>query len=163
MNRYHLSLLVLLACSSAQADTLNSVIFSTDSAHKNLGQITFQDSDKGLVITPALTGLPPGPHGFHIHQQGNCGNAGMDAGSHYDPAKTDSHLGPLGAGHKGDLPVLIVAADGHTSGTLLAPHLTTADVKGLAVMIHAGGDNYSNQPPLGGGGARIACGVVESR
>jgi len=28
-------------------------------------------------------------------------------------------------------------------------------------MIHAGGDNYSDQPePLGGGGGRIACGVA---
>jgi superoxide dismutase, Cu-Zn family len=28
-------------------------------------------------------------------------------------------------------------------------------------MIHAGGDNYADQPqPLGGGGARIACGVI---
>jgi superoxide dismutase, Cu-Zn family len=30
-----------------------------------------------------------------------------------------------------------------------------------SIMIHSGGDNYSDQPaPLGGGGARIACGVV---
>jgi Cu-Zn family superoxide dismutase len=29
-------------------------------------------------------------------------------------------------------------------------------------MIHEGGDNYSDKPkPLGGGGARIACGVVK--
>jgi Cu-Zn family superoxide dismutase len=29
-------------------------------------------------------------------------------------------------------------------------------------MIHAGGDNYSDHPKrLGGGGARIACGVVK--
>jgi Cu-Zn family superoxide dismutase len=29
-------------------------------------------------------------------------------------------------------------------------------------MIHAGSDNYSDSPkPLGGGGARIACGVIE--
>ncbi|MFZ2076615.1 MAG: superoxide dismutase family protein, partial [Xanthobacteraceae bacterium] len=42
-----------------------------------------------------------------------------------------------------------------------APHLTVAAVKGHAIMIHAGGDNYSDQPaPLGGGGARIACGVT---
>ena len=42
------------------------------------------------------------------------------------------------------------------------PHLTVADVKGHSIMIHVGGDNYSDQPaPLGGGGARIACGVVE--
>jgi len=29
-------------------------------------------------------------------------------------------------------------------------------------MIHAGGDNYADQPaPLGGGGARVACGVIK--
>jgi Cu-Zn family superoxide dismutase len=28
-------------------------------------------------------------------------------------------------------------------------------------MLHAGGDNYADQPAaLGGGGARMACGVV---
>ena len=44
----------------------------------------------------------------------------------------------------------------------VAPHLTVADVKGHSIMIHTGGDNYSDQPaPLGGGGARIVCGVVK--
>jgi superoxide dismutase, Cu-Zn family len=44
----------------------------------------------------------------------------------------------------------------------VAPHLPVADVKGHSIMIHVGGDNYSDQPaPLGGGGARFACGVVE--
>jgi Cu-Zn family superoxide dismutase len=29
-------------------------------------------------------------------------------------------------------------------------------------MVHVGGDNYSDKPkPLGGGGARFACGVIE--
>jgi Cu-Zn family superoxide dismutase len=29
-------------------------------------------------------------------------------------------------------------------------------------MVHAGGDNYADQPePLGGGGPRVACGVVK--
>ena len=37
-----------------------------------------------------------------------------------------------------------------------------AALRGKSVMIHGGGDNYSDQPaPLGGGGARIACGVIE--
>jgi Cu-Zn family superoxide dismutase len=45
---------------------------------------------------------------------------------------------------------------------VIAPNLKLADVKGRAIMIHAGGDNYSDQPaPLGGGGARIACGVIK--
>ena len=31
----------------------------------------------------------------------------------------------------------------------------------MGTMIHAGGDNYSDEPqPLGGGGGRIACGVI---
>lgn len=29
-------------------------------------------------------------------------------------------------------------------------------------MVHAGGDNHSDHPqPLGGGGARFACGVIK--
>jgi Cu-Zn family superoxide dismutase len=35
-------------------------------------------------------------------------------------------------------------------------------VRGHALVIHAGGDNFSDQPaPLGGGGARIACGAIK--
>jgi Cu/Zn superoxide dismutase len=46
--------------------------------------------------------------------------------------------------------------------SVVAPHLTVADVKGRSIVIHAGGDNYSDQPaPLGGGGARIARGVAK--
>ena len=45
---------------------------------------------------------------------------------------------------------------------LIAPRLKLADVQGLAIMVHAGGDNYSDDPkPLGGGGDRIACGVIQ--
>jgi Cu-Zn family superoxide dismutase len=30
--------------------------------------------------------------------------------------------------------------------------------------VHAGGDNYADEPqPLGGGGARTACGVVSTQ
>jgi Cu-Zn family superoxide dismutase len=44
---------------------------------------------------------------------------------------------------------------------VLAPRLKVADIKGRSLMIHAGGDNYSDLPvKLGGGGARIACGVI---
>jgi len=45
---------------------------------------------------------------------------------------------------------------------VLAPRLKMTDVKGHALMVHAGGDNYSDNPEkLGGGGARIACGVAQ--
>jgi Cu-Zn family superoxide dismutase len=133
-----------------------------------IGKVYFADSDKGLVIKPRLKGLPPGPHGFHVHEKRSCAHVhkdgknlvGMGAGGHYDPDKTGKHEGPTGKGHLGDLPVLEVKPDGTASGTLMAPRLKVADLKKRSLMIHAGGDNYSDQPaPLGGGGARIACGI----
>ena len=58
--------------------------------------------------------------------------------------------------------MLTVDAGGKATEAVVVPRLTVADVKGRSIMIHAGGDNYSDQPaPLGGGGARIACGVVK--
>ena len=63
----------------------------------------------------------------------------------------------------GDLPALAVTADGKANSPVLAPRLKSLDdVKGHALMVHAGGDNYADEPePLGGGGARMACGVIE--
>ena len=45
---------------------------------------------------------------------------------------------------------------------VLAPRLKNlAEIKGHALMIHQAGDNHSDHPqPLGGGGARMACGVI---
>jgi len=85
---------------------------------------------------------------------------GLAAGGHYDPQQTGRHLGPFGEGHKGDLPVLVVEADGTARTPVTAPRLKVADLKGRSLMIHAGGDTYSDEPPMGGGGGRIACGIV---
>ncbi len=134
-----------------------------------IGTLMLSDSDRGLRIEAALNGLPPGDHGFHLHEKGSCDAgekdgktaAGMAAGGHFDPGATGKHLGPDGAGHKGDLPALHVDASGNANGVVFAPHLKVADVYGKTFMIHANGDNYSDQPaPLGGGGPRIACGAV---
>lgn len=120
-------------------------------------------------MTPNLTGLPPGTHGFHVHESGNCGPQEKDgkmvpggaAGGHWDPEGTARHAGPSGNGHKGDLPPLAVMADGTATAPVVAPRLKATDLKGKALIIHAGGDNFSDQPsPLGGGGGRIACGVA---
>ena len=149
--------------------TVNSI--SATGVGGSLGTVTFTDSAGGLVITPKLSGLPPGEHGFHIHEKGDCGPgmnqgkpaAGFAAGGHYDPAHTKKHLGPLStAGHRGDLPVLVVDSQGDATKPVTAPHLTVAEIRGHSIMIHTGGDNYSDTPaPLGGGGARIACGVIK--
>src|SRR5271163_4111918 len=149
--------------------TINSI--SVNGVGPAIGSVTFKDTKYGLMVTPNISGLPPGVHGFHIHDKGACGvaehegkmAAGFAAGGHYDPEHTGKHLGPYStAGHKGDLPPLVVSVDGKATLPVLAPQLTVKDVSGRSLMIHAGGDNYSDQPAaLGGGGARIACGVIE--
>jgi len=137
---------------------------------KIIGVITFTDSDKGLIIKPDLAELTPGLHGFHIHEKTSCAAgekdgkmvAGLGAGGHFDPSKSGKHEGPAGQGHRGDLPALEVAADNGAEKPLLAPHLKLADIVGHAIIIHEGADNYSDTPkPLGGGGGRIACGIIE--
>ena len=154
----------------ASADVTVKVFKITDKGQTDqVGTIRFFDGPKGLQIQPRLNGLPPGPHGFHIHENRSCAakanpqgvmTPGLGAGGHYDPSKSGKHLGHTGDGHLGDLPVLIVAADGSAREMLTAPRLKVADTKGRSVIIHAGGDNYSDQPAaLGGGGARIACGL----
>ncbi len=137
---------------------------------KPIGTVTVSENEHGLVFNPSLTGLPPGPHGFHVHENGSCAPAQKDgkmvpaaaAGGHLAPKGAKQHGTPWGEGHLGDLPVLLVGEDGRATHPVLAPRLKLADIKGKALMIHAGGDNYSDKPePLGGGGARIACGVFK--
>jgi Cu-Zn family superoxide dismutase len=139
-----------------------------------LGTIMLKDGLSGLNLAVNFANtLSPGPHGFHVHEGSSCDAAekdgvmvaGLAAGGHYDPAGSGKHLGPSGEGHLGDLPILFVQIDEDgataTKHTLVAPRLKLADVRGHAIVIHANGDNFRDDPkPLGGGGARVACGVV---
>ena len=163
--------LLAIAVPAVAADKTAEVhAVSASGIGEKIGTVTFADSDQGLVITPDLHQLSPGAHGFHIHQKPSCDAASKDgkqtaagaAGGHYDPAAKGKHAGPHGMGHRGDLPVLTVNDDGNATEKMLAPRLKLADVEGRAIMIHEGGDNYSDAPkPLGGGGGRIACGVID--
>ncbi|CAI8155089.1 MAG: Superoxide dismutase [Cu-Zn] [Prochlorococcus marinus str. MIT 9215] len=134
----------------------------------SIGSVIASDSPQGLVIKPSLHGLPAGEHGFHLHEIGDCGPgekdgvalAGLAAGGHWDPDKTGKHLGPDGDGHRGDLSRLSVSnLNNEAIATARAPRLEVSDLYNKALIIHAGGDNYSDTPPLGGGGQRIACGT----
>lgn len=165
--------LAMAASVSAQSEksvTINAI--TPNGVGVPIGTLTLRDTAQGLFIDPKLSSLPPGLHGFHVHANADCGPgpdannqpaAGMAAGGHFDPKNTGKHRGPRSMeGHLGDLPGLVVETDGTTRVPLVADHLKLKDVVGHAVMIHAGGDNYDDTPqPLGGGGGRIACGVVK--
>ena len=160
----------LLSLALAQAASVNVPIYlvTAQGIGQPLGNIKISETPYGLLFTPVLTGLPAGIHGFHVHENGSCapaekdGKAGaaLQAGGHYDPQKTSQHLGPYANGHLGDLPVLYVGQDGQAMTDVLAPRLKKlTQISGRALM--AGGDNHADHPqPLGGGGARIACGVI---
>jgi Cu-Zn family superoxide dismutase len=164
-----IALLAACATSPSPTTTVTMHAISADGMGKLIGTIRAEDSKEGLLLTAALKGLSPGDHGFHVHENPNCGPkekdgkpvAGLAAGGHYDPAKTGKHEGPAHHGHLGDLPALSVDANGNANGRITAPRLKLADLKGRSIMIHEGGDNYADSPkPLGGGGGRIACGVT---
>lgn len=168
--------LTTVACTTTSSQNTTKTAQKTVAVHavtaegvgEKIGSIQLQDSSKGLEISTDLQQLPSGFHGFHIHEKGSCEPAEKDgkmgaalaAGGHFNPTQAAGH-GTPNDGHLGDLPVLNVDTDGSAKTTVYAPRLKLADVQGLAIMIHAGGDNYSDQPkPLGGGGERIACGVI---
>lgn len=163
------AIVLSVASFSALADVVVPMtLVDEKGAGASIGQVTISESAYGLVFTPALHGLTPGMHGFHVHANADCSPkekdgkmvAALGAGGHYDPQKTNRHDTPWGDGHLGDLPPLFVDTSGNANQPVLAPRLKMADMKGRSLMIHVGGDNHADHPAmLGGGGARMACGV----
>ncbi len=164
-------LLGLLALAQAHAAETTVTVHLVDAKVVGavVGSVRLIETRHGLVFHPALTGLAPGLHGFHVHENPSCAPGDRDgtavpalaAGGHLDPLGAKRHGEPWGDGHLGDLPPLYVAADGSAQSPVLAPRLKLADVLKRSLMIHAGGDNHADHPAaLGGGGARVACGVI---
>lgn len=166
-------LISLLSGCYAHSDTNNISVQmkETTSPHTEIGIVKLHDTDNGLLVEASLKNLSPGEHGFHIHEYPNC-NAGYDsngnlipaqkAGGHFDPEKTGKHLGPHSHGHKGDLLALHATSDGTVEVKFYRPNLTLNEIKNRSLIIHEGGDNYMDIPlPLGGGGKRIACGIIK--
>jgi len=162
------ALCVLPFAAQAAEVTVPINAISPTGVGEQIGTIELRDSADGLQIRTNLAKLPPGSHGFHVHENANCGPgmadgkpvAGLAAGGHFDPGHTGKHLGPNGPGHLGDLQALTVGPDGQARTNITVRRLTVAAIAGHALMIHAGGDTYGEPPTLGGGGARIACGVI---
>ncbi len=162
--KYFFIALLLAPMTLLWADIIVPINFTAPNDDgKAAGKVTITTTQYGLLFTPDLQGLTPGLHGFHLHQNPTCAQNGIAAGGHYDPQNTAKHLGSyISKGHLGDLPALYVNADGTATLPVLAPRIKDIKkVEHLALMIHEGGDNYSDTPAkLGGGAARMLCGVV---
>lgn len=123
----------------------------------------------GIVLRLAAAGLPPGGHGVHLHTAGKCAAAGFtDAGAHLNPAGRQHGTENPAGSHLGDLPNLVIGANGAGSLRALLPgargevEAALLDGDGTALVIHAAFDDYKTDP-TGNSGARIACGVLTPR
>jgi len=129
-----------------------------------LGAATVTQTSAGLDILVAGEGMPPGPHGLHVHRIGRCdAPAFTTAGDHWNPdMKQHGRDNPAGA-HRGDLPNLVIGADGRgtVSFTIPGDRAAMLDADGSAIVVHATADDYRTDPS-GNSGARIACGVFNA-
>ncbi|MCM6777399.1 superoxide dismutase family protein [Nocardia sp. CDC159] len=153
-----------------------------DPAGAEVGTATIAKAGNHLQLTVDVRGLKPGFHGLHFHQFGKCeanstapsgGPTGafLSAGGHLQVGDQTSHPA------SGDLTSLQVRQDGTAHLVTTTDSVTLDDLKGKALMVHAGADNFGNIPSrytqangtagpdaetmaTGDAGGRIACGVV---
>jgi superoxide dismutase, Cu-Zn family len=128
-----------------------------------VGRATVTETAQGLRITADLHDLPPGQHGIHIHTTGRCdGPDFASAGGHWNPTGKHHGLNNPAGPHMGDLPNLVVGADGRGTISGLIAGGTLAgllDADGAAIVVHAAADDEMTDPS-GNSGARIACGTL---
>lgn len=137
-----------------------------------LGAVRLSERDGFIDVVADAHGLQAGFHGFHVHAVGSCvGPDFSSAGGHLNPA------GLHHPEHAGDMPVLLVNADGTARASLRTDRFGLADLldaDGSAIVVHAKADNYANIPTdrydpdpdamtlaTGDSGGRVACGVVK--
>ena len=140
-----------------------------DAAGNRIGIISLVEHNKGVQITINARGLTPGEHGLHIHKVGHCVIPSFtSAGAHFNPYGTQHGMeNPIGP-HAGDLPNLVVKANGNVADTMENDLVTLQegfinslfDADGSAIVIHAKPDDGVTNP-TGNSGARVACGVIE--
>src|SRR3989338_3168709 len=148
-----------LACSG------RATLKGTEANSPISGKVTFQETGGGLKVHAEIQNAPPGKHGFHIHEKGDCGDGGNAAGGHYNPeGASHGFLSKDGLGHvhAGDLGNIDIAADGTGMLDEVIPGLTLKGAKynilGRSVILHEKEDDFGQ--PTGNAGGRIGCGVI---
>jgi Cu-Zn family superoxide dismutase len=161
---------LLTGCASAGTSSPTPASANLKNAlGQDVGHALFTPTAAGVQIVVEVQGLPPGPKAVHLHETGVCAPpAFASAGGHVNPERrqhgADNPRGP----HAGDLPNLVVGADGAGRLVVTTARVSLArsgapdsllDGDGSALVVHAGGDDMTTDP-TGNSGARIACGVV---
>lgn len=127
------------------------------------GTVHFEQTAEGVHVTAELSGLEQGPHGFHIHQYGDCSAGdGTTAGGHYNPAGNDHGAPTQDNRHVGDLGNIAAEADGNATIDTTDPVIKLNgpnSIIGRGIVVHGGRDDLNSQPS-GAAGPRVGCGVI---
>ncbi len=166
MKKFALFFASILAagCAHARFATETATLQPTEGNNAK-GTVVFSDLGNGNVdVKVDLTGVPPGPHGFHIHEKGDCGNNGLNAGEHFNPGGMIHGSPDAESHHAGDFGNVIANANGevHTDITTFYLSLQPGHVRnpiGRAIEIDQNKDDLITQPN-GNSGPPIACGVI---
>jgi Cu-Zn family superoxide dismutase len=143
-----------------------SMIQGTSSDSRIHGKLTLSETaDGGLHVQGRLVDVPPGEHGFHIHEFGSCEDSGTAAGGHFNPKGVEHGLlmkHGFEKAHAGDLGNISAGEDGVATIDVTVPGLTLDNgeytVGGRAFIVHEKADDFGQ--PLGNAGGRIGCGPI---
>lgn len=139
-----------------------AVIYPTE-GNEARGIVTFTKVDTGIQIVADIQGLTPGKHGFHIHEFGDCSAPdATSAGGHFNPDNMPHGSPEDVERHVGDLGNLVADEEGKAHYERTDSFISFSGIHsiiGLAVVIHAGEDDFTSQPS-GNAGPRVACGVI---
>ncbi|MDO9587041.1 MAG: superoxide dismutase family protein [Brevundimonas sp.] len=133
-----------------------------------VGRAVLTQGPTGLLIRIEAEGLTPGWHGVHIHATGRCDAPFTSAGAHVNHGEAPHGLLNPGGPDDGDLPNIHADAAGRVRAEVFTtrariaadgPGQWLSDADGSALVIHANADDHASQP-IGGAGARVACGVM---
>lgn len=143
----------------------------TDTDGQPLGTIDLIDAPTGTLLRIELDGLAPGPKAIHIHSVGDCTDPSdgfVASGGHVNPNGQAHGLLNSDGPDAGDLTNFYVHDNGYAWAEIFTPlasldgHVgaTILDDDGAALVVHTRSDDHSSQP-IGGAGARVACGLIE--
>ncbi|MEQ8966338.1 MAG: superoxide dismutase family protein [Azospirillaceae bacterium] len=150
-----------------EAPRATATLLGTDGAE--IGTVDAVGATEGVILSVTVEGLTPGVHGMHLHATGACETPDFTSAGGHITGGADAHglKNPEGP-HAGDLGNLMVGAGGVAQVELHAAMVTIADGPtalldddGSALVIHEGPDDHVSQP-IGGSGARVACGVFRA-
>ena len=129
------------------------------------GTAIFAESSPGRVAVHVhIEKAPPGTHGLHIHEKGDCSDPeAKSAGPHFNPGGMP-HAGPQNPKHHaGDLGNIEIRPDGTGDLEIVSDMLTVKpgpnSVIGRSVVFHEKADDFTTQP-TGNAGGRWGCGVI---